>query len=48
MLRKSPGNEVVVGLFSLLISNIINMVLLFFHFKLKMAVHAACTKKKNM
>ena len=49
--RKSPANEVVVGLLSFLIvivwiPDTANMVLLFFQFELKMAVHAARTKKK--
>ena len=47
--RNSTVNEVVVGLLSFLIVRIldtINMVLLFFQFELKMAVHAAPTKRK--
>ena len=49
MVRKSPVNNVVVGLLSFLIVWILdtgNMVLLFFQFKLKMAAHFADTKKK--
>ena len=48
-LRNSPANEVVVGLLSFLIVrtlDTINMVLLFFQFKLKIAVHTACTTRK--
>ena len=47
--RKSPSKEVLVGLLSFLIvwiSDTINIVLLFFQFELKMAVHTACVKKK--
>ena len=48
-LRNSPANEVVVGLLSFLIVrtlDTINMVLLFFQFKLKIAVHTASTTRK--
>ena len=47
---ESTANEVVVGLLSFLtawISDIVNMLLLFIQFKLKMAVHASC-KKENI
>ena len=47
--KNSPVNEVVVGLLSFLIVRIldtVNMVVLFFQFKFKMAVHATCTKRK--
>ena len=50
MAREGPVNEVVVGLLSFLIAWIldtVNMVLLFFQFELKMAIHAACIKKKH-
>ena len=49
--RRSPANEVAVGLLSFLIVLIldtVNMVLLFFQFKLKMAIHAARTKEKHL
>ena len=49
MVRNSPANKVVVGLLSFLIVrilNIVNMILLFFQFELKMAAHAAHTKRK--
>ena len=48
-IRNSPVNEVVVELLSFLIVKIldtVNMVLLFFQLKLKMALHAARTKRK--
>ena len=47
--KNSSANEVVVGLLSFLIVRIldtINMVLLFFQLKLKVAVHAARTRRK--
>ena len=47
--KEAPANEVTVGLLSLLIvwiSDIVNMLLLF-QFELKMAVHAAC-KEENI
>ena len=47
---ESPANKVAVRLLSfpiLWISDTVNMVLLFFQFELKMAVHATCTKTKN-
>ena len=47
--RNHPANEVVVGLLSFLIVGIldtVNIVLLFFQLELKMAVHAARTKRK--
>ena len=48
MVRKSPAKKVALGLISSLvwILDTVNMVLLLFQFKLKMAVHAALTKKK--
>ena len=48
-IRKSPSKEVLVGLLSFLIvwiPDTINIVLLFFQFELKMAVHTARMKKK--
>ena len=47
--KKEPANQVVVVLSSFLIvwiSDTVNMALLFFQFKLKMAVHTTLTKKK--
>ena len=49
MIRKISANEVVVGLLSfhiVLILVILDMVLLFFQFELKMAVHVTLAKKK--
>ena len=47
--RKSPANEIVVGLLSFLIvwiSDTVNMVLLFFQFEFDMVLHAARTRWK--
>ena len=47
VVRNSPANELVVGLLRFLIVRILNTVsmVLFFQFELKMAVHAARTKR---
>ena len=49
-IKKGHANKAVVGLNVLIvwILDTINMVLLFFQFELKMAVHAALMKKKSV